>query len=153
MALDPTDIRSFYDRSHTHTGEAEDAFRRWRELGALTKADHICKLERIPPPRAVLEVGCGDGAVLAELSRRGVGEARTGIDISSAAIRLLVISTHVLEHVPAPFALLAEITRVSQAIVTEVGLERNVSARRASPVPSRGTPGICSGSIASASEG
>jgi SAM-dependent methyltransferase len=158
VAPDPTGFREFYESSYTHTGEAEAAFRRWRALGALTKSDHICKLlELIPPPRAVLEVGCGDGAVLAELGRRGIGDTRTGIDISSAAIRLaadrpgvtaarvfdgvriesgdgsydLVVCTHVLEHVVEPLALLAEITRVGRAIVIEVPLERNLSARRA----------------------
>ena len=159
VALDPTNIRDFYERGYSHTGEAEDAFRRWRELGALTKTDHICQLlELIPAPRAVIEVGCGDGAVLAELGQRGIGNTRTGLDISSVAIRLaadrpgvtearvfdgvridapdssydLAICTHVLEHVPAPLALLQELTRVARAIVIEVPLERNLSARRRS---------------------
>jgi SAM-dependent methyltransferase len=154
---EPAELRDFYERSYTHSGEAEDAFRRWRELGALTKTDHICRLlELIPAPREVLEVGCGEGAVLAELARRGIGEARTGIDISSAAIRRaagrpgvtearvfdgvridapdrsydLVICTHVLEHVSDPLGLLREITRVARAIVVEVPLERNLAARR-----------------------
>jgi SAM-dependent methyltransferase len=156
---DPAELRDFYETSYTHSGEAEEAFRRWRELGALTKTDHICRLlELIPPPREVLEVGCGEGAVLAELGRRGIGETRSGIDISSAAIRRaagrpgvtearlfdgvrieapdrsydLVICTHVLEHVSEPLALLKELTRVARAIVIEVPLERNLSARRSS---------------------
>jgi len=44
----------------------------WRELGARGKADHIMALlgQVGAEPEAVLEVGCGDGAVLAELARR-----------------------------------------------------------------------------------
>lgn len=96
--------------------------------------------------------------MLAELARRGIGERRTGIDISSAAITRaagrpevtearrfdgvrieardrsydLAICTHVLEHVADPLALLTEITRAARAIVIEVPLERNLAARRAS---------------------
>jgi len=160
VASDITEIREFYENCYSHHANGvEGIFGRWRELGALTKSDHICQLlELIPAPREVLEVGCGDGAVLAELARRGIGETRTGIDISSTAIRLaasrpgvtearlfdgvridardrsydLVVCTHVLEHVSAPLDLLTEITRVGRAIVIEVPLERNLSARRAS---------------------
>lgn len=147
--------RDFYESSYSGSGET---FRRWRQLGAVIKADHICELiEGIPPPRGVIEVGCGDGAVLAQLGRRGVGERRVGIDIAAAAIRLaaeepevsearvfdgrriderdnafdLAICTHVLEHEADPQALLREITRVAErAVVIEVPLERNLFARR-----------------------
>ena len=42
----------------------------------------------------------------------------------------LVFATHVLEHVPAPARLLAELTRVGRAVVIEVPLEANLAARR-----------------------
>ena len=43
----------------------------------------------------------------------------------------LGVLSHVLEHVPDPAALLAEAARACGAIVIEVPLEQNVSARRA----------------------
>jgi SAM-dependent methyltransferase len=126
----------------------------------VTKVAHVAELlERggIQRVESVAEIGCGDGAVLEELARRGIGSTRIGMDISSSAVELargragiaaveqfdgeripaadhaydLVLATHVLEHVPAPAPLLAEIARVARhAILIEVPLERNLSARR-----------------------
>jgi SAM-dependent methyltransferase len=156
VTLPPAQIREFYERSYTDTDAGW--LRRWRALGAGNKADHVCRLiEQLPRPATVLEVGCGDGAVLSELADRGVGETRTGVEISAAAVALaaertgvtaahvfdgevidagraafdLVICTHVLEHVVDPRALLRELERVGRAIVLEVPLERNLAARRA----------------------
>jgi len=158
---DPANLREFYDAGYVGTGLPEDADRgtRWRELGAVVKADHICQLlTTVPNPQTIIEVGCGNGAVLAELGRRGVGQMRVGVDISSAAIRIaasqpgvteaqvfdgehiearessfdLAICTHVLEHVVSPIALVEEMVRVSGAVVIEVPLEDNLLARRSS---------------------
>lgn len=147
--------QAFYESSYAASGET---FRRWRQLGAVIKAGHVCELiKALPAPREVIEVGCGDGAVLVELGRRGVGTRRVGIDIASAAIALaaeeseitearvfdgtrieegddsfdLAICTHVLEHEADPEPLLHEITRVARrAVIIEVPLERNLAARR-----------------------
>jgi SAM-dependent methyltransferase len=155
MPNDTSRARDFYDRSYA---SSDEWLHRWRELGAGVKADHICRLIRdLREPKEVIEVGCGEGAVLVELARRRVGNRRVGIDVSPEAVQRaasrpeiiearvfdgarieapddaydLAICTHVLEHVTAPLALLEEITRVAaRAIVIEVPLEDNLLARR-----------------------
>lgn len=109
-------------------------------------------------PINTLEVGCGDGALLCELHRRRFGGRLAGVEIAQAAVEIararpeidtvelydgvrlpwtdgayeLGVLSHVLEHVPEPAALLAEVARVCGAVVVEVPLEANLSARRAS---------------------
>ncbi|HET6505735.1 MAG TPA: methyltransferase domain-containing protein [Baekduia sp.] len=151
-------IQDFYEDCYT-PGVDGEKHRRWRELGAEGKADHVIELARragLAAPRAVCEVGCGDGAVLGVLGRRGFGARRVGYEISSSGVRLaaerpevdraqvfdgaalpepdqaydLVFATHVLEHVPDPAPLTRELLRVGRAVVVEVPLERNLSARR-----------------------
>ena len=157
---DPQTLSSFYEQSYTSTPEEAELYSRWRALGALGKADHVIELcaGGNLRPRSVLDVGCGDGALLGELSRRGFGGTLTGVELSSSAVAIartrpgiddveqfdgsrlpaaageydLGILSHVLEHVPDPTALLAEVARACRAVVIEVPLEANVSARRAS---------------------
>jgi len=108
-------------------------------------------------PASTLEVGCGDGALLSELHRRRFGGRLCGVEITHAAVEIaaarheiqsverydgqrlpcpdrayeLGVLSHVLEHVPDPAALLAEAARACRAVVLEVPLEANLSARRA----------------------
>jgi SAM-dependent methyltransferase len=108
-------------------------------------------------PANTLEVGCGDGALLCELHRRDFGGTLSGVEITQAAVDIaaqrpeissvklydgmhlpvedgtyeLGVLSHVLEHVPDPAALLAEVARACRAVVVEVPLEANWSARRA----------------------
>jgi SAM-dependent methyltransferase len=105
-------------------------------------------------PERVLEVGCGDGALLAELAARRFAPVLAGVEISTEAAAIarergldvevfdgsrlpaaddsydLGILSHVLEHVPDPGALLRETARVCRAVIVEVPLEANLSARR-----------------------
>jgi len=149
----------FYDDAYSQ-GPAEAAlYARWRALGAVGKADHVLALcaQANVAPLSTLEVGCGDGALLSELHRRGFGGRLSGLEITEAAVAIarerpeidsvelydgerlpggdgaydLGILSHVLEHVPDPAALLAEVARACRAVVVEVPLEANVSARRA----------------------
>jgi SAM-dependent methyltransferase len=108
-------------------------------------------------PINTLEIGCGDGALLSELHGRNFGGRLSGVEITEAAVAIararpeidsvelydgarleapdgtyeLGILSHVLEHVPDPPALLAEAARACTAVLMEVPLEANISARRA----------------------
>jgi SAM-dependent methyltransferase len=150
----------FYDDAYTADPARAAEFARWRALGARGKADHVvtlCARAGIVP-RGTLEVGCGDGALLCELHDRGFGGRLAGVEITDAAVAIarqreqidtverydgerlpygdgafdLGVVSHVLEHVPDPVTLLAEIARVCRAVVIEVPLEANISAHRAS---------------------
>jgi SAM-dependent methyltransferase len=153
----------FYDAAYTHDQAAAARYAGWRALGALGKADHVialCKHAGLwagGNPANTLEVGCGDGALLCELHRRGFGGALSGVEITEAAVAIarsreaidsvdlydglhlpvadgayeLGVLSHVLEHVPDPVALLREVARACRAVLVEVPLEANLSARRA----------------------
>jgi SAM-dependent methyltransferase len=149
----------FYDAAYSQDPAAAARYARWRALGALGKADHVVALcERAGvAPASTLEVGCGDGALLCELRRRGFGGALSGVEITEAAVAIarsraeidavelydglhlhapdgayeLGVLSHVLEHVPDPATLLREVARACKVVVVEVPLEANWSARRA----------------------
>ncbi len=152
-------LAGFYERAYAEDPAASAAHARWRALGAVGKADHVialCARAGIHPA-STLEVGCGDGALLCELRARRFGGRLHGVEISQAAVAIararpqidavtlydgahlaaaggtydLGILSHVLEHVPDPVALLREVARACRAVVLEVPLEANWSARRA----------------------
>jgi SAM-dependent methyltransferase len=155
---DPAQLVRFYDRGYSRSPADATVYARWRALGAVGKADHVISLCARAGllPANTLEVGCGDGALLCELRRRGFGGRLSGVEISSAAASIargraeldavelydgrrlpfddgaydLGILSHVLEHVPDPPALLAEVARACRAVLVEVPLEANLSARR-----------------------
>jgi SAM-dependent methyltransferase len=155
---DSASLIDFYERAYSHRGPEADVYARWRALGALGKADHVVELCRRAglAPGSTLDVGCGDGALLVELRRRGFGGRLGGVEISEPAAAIarraigdsdislydgvslplendsyeLGILSHVLEHVQEPSALLGEVARVCQAVLFEVPLEANWSARR-----------------------
>jgi SAM-dependent methyltransferase len=156
---DPSELVAFYDAAYAKDPAEAALYSRWRALGASGKADHVIALcaRGSVRPLSTLEVGCGDGALLCELARRGFGGRLSGVEITQAAVEIargrpqidsvslydglhvpaadaaydLGILSHVLEHVPQPAALLAEVARACRAVVVEVPLEANWSARRA----------------------
>jgi SAM-dependent methyltransferase len=156
---DPAELVRFYDDAYTKEPAQAALYARWRALGAIGKADHVIALcaRAGVLPRSTLEVGCGDGALLSELHRRGFGGRLSGVEITEAAVAIararaeiaavepydglhlpcadgshdLGVLSHVLEHVPDPAALLSEVARACRAVVVEVPLEANLSARRA----------------------
>ena len=147
-------LAGLYD---SYYGDAET--QRWRAIGARDKADHIVELCRDLGAVDVLEVGCGDGAVLRELSRRGFGKRLHGLEISSsgtAAVKQsnierlvsidtfdgyhipfadqsidLVYATHVLEHVEHERLFLRELTRVGRHVLIEVPFEDTLKVAKA----------------------
>jgi SAM-dependent methyltransferase len=153
----------FYDDAYSREPGEAAVYARWRALGALGKADHVVRLCARAGvwagghPVSTLEVGCGDGALLSELHRRGFGGRLAGVEITQAAVEIagarpeiesvelydgahlpaadgayeLGVVSHVLEHVLDPAALLAEVARACRATLVEVPLEANWSARRA----------------------
>jgi SAM-dependent methyltransferase len=151
------DLSDFYERSYRAEPDSE-RYGRWRQVGALNKADHIVRLARVIGFEGgdVAEVGCGDGAILDDLGARGFGHSRVGYEISSAAAALaaeragvtrvhlfdgrhvpvpdgaydLVFASHVLEHVSSPGDLVRELARIGHAVIVECPLEANLSARR-----------------------
>src|SRR5439155_5297814 len=81
------DLRNFYEDAY-RTGIDGEKYGRWRDLNAVTKADHVVELARAAALRvsSIADVGCGDGALLDHLSKRGFGEAHVGYEISSSAV-------------------------------------------------------------------
>jgi SAM-dependent methyltransferase len=155
---DAAQLARFYDAAYSEDPDAAERHSHWRALGAVGKAGHVvelCERARISPA-STLEVGCGDGALLCALAARGFGGELHGVEISQAAVEIarrraqirsvslydgarlpaadqayeLGVLSHVLEHVEEPAALLAEAARACAAIVVEVPLEANWSARR-----------------------
>jgi ubiquinone/menaquinone biosynthesis C-methylase UbiE len=125
----------------------------WREIGAKHKAKNIievCKRAGFAPKR-ILEVGAGEGAVLAQLDEVGFGEELHALEIAHSGVSVIkernlasvksaawfdgysipfvddsfdaVILCHVLEHVEFERLLLRELRRVASRHIIEVPLD------------------------------
>jgi SAM-dependent methyltransferase len=157
---DSSAISRFYEAAYSQDAASAERYSRWRALGAVGKADHVIRLctRAGLQPTSTLEVGCGDGALLSELHRRSFGGRLSGVEISESAVAIarerkeiesvrvydgvkldapdgsydLGVLSHVLEHVEDPAALLGEVARACRAVLVEVPLEANLSARRPS---------------------
>jgi len=156
-----SDLRDFYTAGYSLEDSSETArLGAWRELGARSKGEHAARLcsRAGLAPRMLVEIGCGDGALLTELARRGVAPVLDGFELSPTAAEIarersipgarrieaydgdhvpvedgaydLAVVSHVLEHVAEPQRLLREAARVARAVLVEVPLEDNRSARR-----------------------
>ncbi len=155
------ELKAFYERSYTSGGDRGELYADWRALSAVGKADHALALTPITLRSGeirLLDIGCGDGALIVELARRQPAWRFAGVEIAEAAVELaadrcrdadvrcydgealpwdagafeLAVLSHVLEHVPDPVSVLREAARVATWVIVEVPLEDNVSARRAS---------------------
>ena len=125
----------------------------WRRLGAIDKCANIVRVCSGYERKEVLEIGCGDGAILERLASMRFGERYTGLEISPSAVRAveeknipgvsvelfdgyelrfadrqfdLAILSHVLEHVEHPRRLLEEAARAASKVFVEVPLEDNL---------------------------
>jgi SAM-dependent methyltransferase len=156
-----SDLSAFYEAGYSLPDRAEgERMGRWRALGARSKAAHAVDLcARVGfSPDSLVEIGCGDGSLLAELSARGLAARLDGFELSAPAAEIargrgipgagrieafdgvrvpagdgaydLAVLSHVLEHVPEPASLLAEAARVAGRVLVEVPLEDNRSAAR-----------------------
>jgi len=156
-----TGLADFYEAGYTQADPERAALLgRWRAHGADLKAGHITTLcaRAGRAPRSVIEIGCGDGALLSALAARGFAVSYDGFELSEPAALLardrnipgagriesfdgsrvpagdatydLAVLSHVLEHVPDPLSLLREAARVARAVLVEVPLEHNRSAAR-----------------------
>jgi SAM-dependent methyltransferase len=135
----------------------DDDLPTWRRLGALDKCANIVHLCSTLDHDQILEVGCGEGAILQRLSELQFGTKYAGLEISPSAvqrvlekglqnveIRLfggyelsfpdrrfdLAILSHVLEHVEYPRKLIYEAARVAKNVFIEVPLEDNLKLSR-----------------------
>jgi SAM-dependent methyltransferase len=114
----------------------------WRRLGAIDKANNLQSLLGSRSIYSVLEAGCGTGAVLAEIAKKGIGMSHTGVDIEPPSTHLdpdaskltfleyngttlpfpdnnfdLVFASHVVEHVLDPRGFISELSRVARRFV------------------------------------
>jgi SAM-dependent methyltransferase len=151
-------LQDFYAELYTVDDPKRAQFLgQWRALGAQSKAAHIhALLQRANlAPQRVVEIGCGDGALLNALQ---VGTHLDGFELSEEAATIarrrdlprvqrieaydgehipadddaydLAILSHVVEHIPEPTPVLKEAARIAKHVIVEVPLENNRSAKR-----------------------
>jgi SAM-dependent methyltransferase len=133
--------------------EKDAGLSEWRRLGAIDKCANIVRLCSKYDRKDILEIGCGDGAILERLSSTGFSSRFTGLEISPSAVRAvqaknipgtcvelfdgyelrfsdwqfdLAILSHVLEHVEYPRRLIREAARAANKVFVEVPLENNL---------------------------
>lgn len=147
-----TSSATLYDHYDTYYASGVGS-REWRDLGAL---DKVANIESVwaatsePTPHAVVELGCGEGAIGERLLDRAFCECYVGYDISTSGIQAaqsrqldnagfnhfdgagtpdadqsydLAVLSHVVEHVENPRSIIAEARRLARWVIIEVPLE------------------------------
>jgi SAM-dependent methyltransferase len=136
----------------------DPALSAWREAGAKEKYANIAALWQsagAPTSPTVIDIGCGDGAIAAEMAGSGFYENLTGLDVSDSGIALansrnlpsarfsvfqgetgardkeydLAVLSHVVEHVEEPRKVIREAARVARWVILEVPLEHTIRHR------------------------
>ena len=138
--------------NYRHYYDQGDGTAEWRRLGALDKCSNIIRLCSGLAHDRILEIGCGEGAVLERLATLDFGRTFVGLEVSESGVRMvekknipsistklfdgyeipyrercfdLAILSHVLEHVEYPRRLIREAARVATMVFVEVPLENN----------------------------
>ncbi len=141
--------RDFYDPQ-------DQAHLAWRAAGAREKSDNIRAMWAQvdgPAQPSVCDIGCGDGAIAADLSHTGFFGRLDGYDVSDSGVAIalardlpaatfsvfdgarlpvedgaydLAVLSHVVEHVESPRAVIREAARVARWVVVEVPMEHNL---------------------------
>jgi SAM-dependent methyltransferase len=152
MRTDATTLNRHYSDFY-----ADDPRSAWRELGALEKARSV-ELVVDRPVGRVVDIGCGEGSVIAALQGSLGAAGFSGFEVAPAAIEVarrrhyespvefalfdgrripsedrafdVALLSHVLEHVADPRSLLHEAARVASRVVIEVPLELHLRTRR-----------------------
>jgi SAM-dependent methyltransferase len=144
-------LRSFYDGYYT------DAVATKRIIAAVQSVDHLQAMAG-DKLGSLLDVGSGEGAVLAEINRRGLATSMDAVEISASGIERInarklpnlrsvqsfdgyklpfpdkafdtAIAIHVLEHVEHERLFLRELARVAKQVFIEVPLEHTFRLKR-----------------------
>jgi SAM-dependent methyltransferase len=153
-------MSDLHDKYEEYYREPSAEFTSWRDLGAVHKSEHILQLLNGRSIESLIEIGCGDGAVLAHIRKARPDLRLVGYDIAESAAKLargrgldgievfdgvriprddrtfdVAVLSHVLEHVPDPVATLKEAARVATIVVGEVPLEDTLLSFRTSYLP------------------
>jgi SAM-dependent methyltransferase len=150
-------LKAFYE-DYYGAGYTTDGSLDLRWLDSFDKARNIRSLCDTVPHISILDIGCGDGAVLKRLSDEEFGRQFYGLEISRTGLALtekraiknlvecklydgytipygndqfdLAVLSHVVEHLEHPRILLREAGRVAAHVFLEVPLEDNYRQKR-----------------------
>ena len=146
------ELKEKYDSQYSDNTEE------WRKTGAIGKAANIIDLTKGFSFNKVIDIGAGDGNILAQLSSQNYCSDLTAAEISDSAIQQikkkkidglseikqfdgynltyddnqfdLAICSHVIEHVEHPRKLLREIKRISKNQVFEIPIDFSLRVDR-----------------------